>query len=284
MIFETANDMMKTLARTVLNNGTSTAPRGSGTLEILGSSFVLANPRAREITLPARKFSLPLAIGELAWHIRGDDDVDTLAYYTGAWRKFSDDGARVAGSCYGRKLMAVDRSGFSAWQRLVKLLNHDPSSRRATFSFIDNEEDLEGSKDVSCVSSIQFLIRDGKLNLFTFMRSNDLFLGIPYDVFLFSYILELMSFDLGIEMGRYHHHATSLHIYDKDRAICQLIADDTPNGDGLSPISSSRHELIKFAEAEEVIRAGDPFHGYEGPFNRYVNELQAFRQRKDARR
>lgn len=284
MRFNNANEMFATLARYVLSNGTRSAPRGSGTIETLGISFILANPLAREITLPSRKFSLPLALGELSWHIRGDDDVDALAYYAGAWRDFTDDGQRVAGSCYGKKLMGVDADGSSAWQRLVKLLRHDPSTRRATFSFIDNEEDLQNSRDISCVSNIQFLLRDGRLNLFTFMRSNDLFLGVPYDVFLFTYMQELMSLDLGVEMGEYHHYATSLHIYDAHVEDCRRIAEDNPSGEGLSVPSKSRCDLIKLAEIEAAIRIGETIEGYEGPFGTYVDALLSFKDRKSARR
>ncbi|MBY5399917.1 hypothetical protein HFN01_34580 [Rhizobium leguminosarum] len=283
MIFESANDAMRALARSVLANGKPSAPRGAGTLEVVGVNFVLTNPMARIITLPSRKFSLPLAIGELAWHLRGDDDVGALAYYAQAWRKFTDDGIRVSGSCYGKKLLAIDRSGSSPWQRLVNLLSHDPSTRRATFGFITNEEDVEVSKDISCVSAIQFLLRDGRLSLFTYMRSNDLFLGLPYDVFLFSYLLELMSLELGVEMGEYHHYATSLHIYDQHLEVCQSIAEDSSIDAGLTPRSRSKQELLELAEVESAIRRGGLVDNYNGPFRTYVDELLSFRMRKDAR-
>ncbi|MDP9857781.1 thymidylate synthase [Agrobacterium tumefaciens] len=283
MKFESANDAMKSLAHVVLTQGKPSAPRGSGTLEVLGANFIISNPTARIITLPSRKFSLPLAIGELAWHLRGDDQVDALAYYAEAWRNFTDDGLHVSGSCYGRKLISVDSSGSSPWQRLVNLLHHDPFTRRATFGFITNEEDVEGSKDISCVSSIQFLVRENRLSLFTFMRSNDLFLGLPYDVFLFSYLQELMALELGLEMGEYHHYATSLHIYDQHRAACQRIAEDIPVGEGRSPRAGSKADFLQLAELEAAIRSGASIGPYNGPFNSYIDELLALRKRKDAK-
>lgn len=283
MKFESANDAMKALARIVLSEGRQCAPRGSNTLEVLGTNIVLTNPTARTITLPSRKFSLPLAVGELAWHLRGDDDVNALAYYAGAWRNFTDDGRHVAGSCYGQKLLSIDGSGSSAWQRLADLLRHDPSSRRATFGFISNEEDVEGSKDVSCVSAIQFILREGRLSLFTTMRSNDLFLGFPYDVFLFSYLLELMALELDVEMGQYHHFATSLHIYDRNLEACERIAEDNSTVDGRSPHSNSKEDFFELATVEAAIRHGASYADYEGPFKTYVDELIAFKMRKGER-
>lgn len=284
MIFKSANEAMKSLARVVLTEGKPSAPRGSGTLEMLGASFVITNPAARIITLPSRKFSLPLAVGELAWHLRGDDDVGALAYYAEAWRKFTDDGVHIAGSCYGHKLLSLDSFGSSPWKRLVSLLRHDPFTRRATFSFITNEEDVEGSKDISCISSIQFLIREGRLSLFTFMRSNDLFLGLPYDVFLFSYLQELMALELDMQMGEYHHYATSLHIYDEHILACREIAEDKPVGEGVSPIPRTKADLLELAELEAAIRNGSSIQPYQGPFGSYIDQLLSLRLRKDAKR
>ena len=48
------------------------------------------------------------------------------------------------------------------------------------------------------------------------MRSNDLWLGFPYDVFQFTCMQVLMSMELGIELGSYTHIAGSLHIYERD--------------------------------------------------------------------
>ena len=48
------------------------------------------------------------------------------------------------------------------------------------------------------------------------MRSNDLWLGFPYDVFQFTCMQVLMSMELGIELGSYTHIAGSLHMYKRD--------------------------------------------------------------------
>lgn len=284
MKFETANAALKSLAGHVLEHGAFSAPRSMGTIEVLGASFVLANPRARIITLPARKFSLALAVGELAWHCRGDDDVEALAYYAKAWSSFSDDGDRISGSCYGRKLLTGDATGISPWRRLANLLRHDPSTRRATFAFISNDEDVDASKDISCVTAIQFLIRGGRIDLFTFMRSNDLFLGLPYDVFLFTSFLEMMALELGLPMGEYHHFATSLHIYDRDIAACRAIAEDQSADQGMSPPATSIQDFQNLAEVENAIRSGVYMGDYRGPFVKYVAELSDLRGRKVIKR
>lgn len=80
-----------------------------------------------------------------------------------------------------------------------------------------SETDREPSwKDRPCTTEFQLMIRDGKLDIFVFMRANDLWTGTCYDVFQFGQIQAAMAHVLGIPYGTYHHYATSLHIYERD--------------------------------------------------------------------
>jgi len=71
---------------------------------------------------------------------------------------------------------------------------------------------------------LQFLIRDNKLDCYCFMRSNDIWLGLPYDVAFFTLVHEIVYTALvdilrnDLQLGSYFHHATSLHVYERDYA------------------------------------------------------------------
>jgi thymidylate synthase len=60
----------------------------------------------------------------------------------------------------------------------------------------------------------QFRIRNNKLNMSVYMRSNDVWLGSAYDFFQFTRVQIAMASVLGIEPGTYAHHVGSLHIYE----------------------------------------------------------------------
>jgi thymidylate synthase len=47
------------------------------------------------------------------------------------------------------------------------------------------------------------------------MRSNDVWLGAAYDFFQFTQVQIALASVLGIEPGKYAHHAGSLHIYEQ---------------------------------------------------------------------
>ena len=144
----------------LLESELHSAPRGVPTRELLGQSFTLTNPRARMITAPARRWSLPLAIGEFCWHASASNDVDALAYYAPRWRAFTEDGRTVHGSCYGQRIFGHDRGGRSRWDLLLSLLRKDPASRRAVIDLSGEDQLSSIAVDVSCTSTFQVLIRN----------------------------------------------------------------------------------------------------------------------------
>src|SRR4029453_8927030 len=67
----------------------------------------------------------------------------------------------------------------------------------------------------SCTSTLQFVIRDHRLNLMTTMRSNDAYFGLPHDIFCFTMLQDLIARSLDIELGTYVHSVGSLHVYEE---------------------------------------------------------------------
>jgi thymidylate synthase len=78
-------------------------------------------------------------------------------------------------------------------------------------------------KDVACAITLQFLIRDDAVHAVVYMRSNDVILGLPYDVFLFTMLQEIISTQLGLKLGQYHHFCGSLHLYDRHIDLAERI-------------------------------------------------------------
>ena len=72
------------------------------------------------------------------------------------------------------------------------------------------------TKDLNCTVCLQLFIRDCKLYMTTYMRSNDLWMGFPYDVFQFTCLQILMAMKLHVGIGTYTHVAGSLHLYERD--------------------------------------------------------------------
>ena len=283
--FLSLNEAYPHLIDCVLSKGSKAAPRGASTIEAIGVSFTIENPRARLLTSKRRNWSLALAIGELCWHLRGDRDVASLAYYAPAWHDVTDDGRTVRGSCYGHKLLAeLQNNNKSAWDNIISLLKKDNHTRRASFSFIDDSSDFIDSKDVSCINCIQFLIRNNSLHAFVSMRSNDLYLGLPYDVFFFSFLQEILSHKLGVSLGTYNHFATSLHIYERDLYKSQSIVEEGFSAHSTMAELACIDQMQRFLQLECEIRTGRFHQTLEYGFDKYwmamIRPLLDFQKKK----
>ncbi len=179
--------------------------------EFLNAVTVIADPRKGLVKSPLRNLSIDYAIGELLWYLSGSNLVSDIALYSKAWKRLSDDGTTV-NSAYGHRIQ--HRFGFNQWEHVKELLRADPFSRQAIIHI--KEPSNEPTKDLPCTICIQYLLREGKLHSTVYMRSNDIWLGFPYDVFCFTSLQVKMAMELGVDLGEYIHIAGSLHLYERD--------------------------------------------------------------------
>jgi thymidylate synthase len=112
------------------------------------------------------------------------------------------------------------------------------------------------AKDSPCTCNIQFLIRDARLHAIVYMRSNDAIWGLPYDVFLFTMLQELLSCQLGTELGSYFHFAGSLHLYRRHFELARRIISCQNVAPFEMPAMRSHDQLAAFLRLESQIRAG----------------------------
>lgn len=250
-----ANDLQLALCSQLLKFGVEVSPRGKVTRELLGVSFDIDNPRNRLTTLEQRKWSSSLAVAELAWHLRGDTDVDALAFYTPRWREFADLDGKIRGSSYGARIFRSGANGRSQWDNVRELLTHDRFSRRAVLNFRVEEDVSQDTNDLSCTSTLQFIVREDRLHAFANMRSNDAIWGVPYDLFLFTCFQELMALELGVGLGRYHHYASSMHMYEHHYELAARIAKSDRSVDfGSMPAMMDAAGVRSMANEEASLR------------------------------
>lgn len=69
---------------------------------------------------------------------------------------------------------------------------------------------------IPCINSIQFLYRNGKLNMFFTARSQDIYRKFPCDVMCFSLLATKIAEKLNLKLGAIHANIISAHIYIKD--------------------------------------------------------------------
>lgn len=179
--------------------------------EMINTTTIIDDPTRCIITSPIRKMPMRYAVGELLWYLSGSNRLTDISKFSKSWDNLSDDGKTV-NSAYGYRIFS--KFGFDQWKWVEQELLNNPNSRRAVIHIKD--ADCKPTKDMPCTCLLQFFIRDCKLYMTTYMRSNDIWLGFPYDVFSFCCMQIKMAMELGLGIGTYTHFTGSLHLYERN--------------------------------------------------------------------
>lgn len=194
----------------LLHSGENAYPRGNLTKEILGNNIRI-DMKHPILCVPERHLGTAFLCFEPYWVLTGDNRLDSIKPYAAMMERFSDDGIFLSGA-YGPKL--IDQLPY-----VIKCLKTDINSRQAIINIW--REKPGATADCPCTCIYQFFIRNMQLNMVIYMRSSDIYLGVPYDVFTqtmiaFAVCLLLRKSYNDLEMGKLILNMGSSHLYGSD--------------------------------------------------------------------
>lgn len=193
----------------IMNLGDTVSPRGLATKALRNVTVVWTDPGDAHVGSVRPKLSRGLMALEPLQLVGGFSDpkltIDTVPHYA----NFMDDGEFHG--AYGLRIR--DKVGLVA-----ERLRVDPHTRQARMNIWEDRFDLaiEGKKDYPCTTAAEFEIIDGRLCGTTYMRSNDAWLGFPYDIVQHTCLLKSLATFLGVPVGAYTHVVRNFHIYETD--------------------------------------------------------------------
>lgn len=186
------------------------------TRETRGAVLRLYTPSHNVLTArPGLNYAFNVA--EWLWMVTGRNDVRTVAYFNSRIAGFSDDGLTFRGA-YGPAIAQQ-----LPW--VIDELARDDSTRQAVMSIWERRP--APSKDTPCTMQFQFFVRDDMLEMIAYMRSNDVWLGLPYDLFNFTQIQRQVAAAVSDRLGRpispglYTHMVGSLHLYEQNQEAAE---------------------------------------------------------------
>lgn len=233
--------------------GSSFGAKRRDTRELCAVTFSVASPRHRLITSKHRPIDLGYAIASTLWTLIGSDSVEIISFYNPKGRDFSDDGARLFAAPGARIFFSPEGNQLA---QAIQRLKADPSTRRAVIQIFTASDLFAATRDCSCAVSIQFLLRDDELSCITYMRSQSALMVMPYDLFLFTMIHEVVALSLGVKLGTYHHFSGSLHYYqDEEETVRAVLEEEASPGPEMPALQNASSEaFLKLASAEQEIR------------------------------
>ena len=251
------------LTSTVMS-GDVVRPRGRGTREVLHRT-VRVDMRRSVLSLPARKLSYRYMAAEAYWILTGDNTVAGIAPYNTHIATFSDDGQTFFGA-YGPPITAQ-------LPYVLQTLRNDRDSRQAGLTIW--QPCPPPTKDVPCTVAMFFQIRGTHLFMSVYMRSSDVWLGLPYDVFAFSMVGHLVCAEYNamvdqdcarITPGALALTAASSHVYDDNgddiRRTVQ-IGCDAPSVESPATLFASPTALLCTLDELRRSTSGDPCRWWE---------------------
>ncbi len=206
----TLDDLLHDVFSALLTDGIAVTVSRGDTIELPAVALELTNPLARLSRSEARRVAFS-CLGELCWYLSGSDDLRQIRYYLRQYDKEAVDG-RLLGA-YGPRLFG--RPPCDQVDYVLGLLAKRPQSRRAVLQLFNSGDLRREQGDVPCTCTLQFLVRDGTLDLIAYMRSNDALVGLTHDAFCFTMLQELVARSLSLSLGHYYHFVGSLHFYTR---------------------------------------------------------------------
>lgn len=219
----------------MMENAPFQKSRVGDTKEILDFKTTITNPYKRCVGNNGRNINVFFLLAEAMWIFAGKKDVETLDLFNSQMKEYSDDG-KSFNAPYGFRIRHAGISSFEDNAMLrseenshgfdeyyggrdqlligLKELEKNPESRQVVLQIWNQQLDLGAvTKDKPCNDLVMLKVRENKLITTIANRSNDLHWGLPTNVFQFSFISEICSLLLGIEMGTQTHNSQSLHFY-----------------------------------------------------------------------
>ncbi len=256
------DEVFKDTLRQVLEQGThvvagTSQSVGSGKefVEVLNHQFILKDPRDRILWNPARGFNLYGALARFFWMLSGSDRVKDIAFYEPKVLGFSDDALSIPGSNYGTRLF-MPEPGLDQIKAIIERIQDEPGTRRAAAAIYRPEDASRKSRDIPCAFGLAFHPRDDRLHMTMIMRSNAAWGLLPYNVFEFTLLGELVAALSGVALGEYTHIALSMHLYKATNASPGELALATKALDqdlGMVPSSMLPMPRMTYEELRRVV-------------------------------
>ena len=150
---------------------------------------------------------------EFEWFMNGETNIQRFRdANVKIWDAWADENGDL-GPVYGHQMRNFNDQNIDQMQTLIKNLIDDPDSRRHIIS-LWNPVQLDQMRLPPCYLYFQFFVNNGKLNMFVVQRSGDLFLGIPYDIALFTKVLLYVAEKVNLKANLLEVQIVDAHIYD----------------------------------------------------------------------
>jgi Thymidylate synthase len=216
---EKASDVWNLAKEQLMKVDHTVASRSGDAYELLHVLLSIGNPKEKWVFNRVPAMSIALALAELIWILSGSDVAKIINYWNPNLDRYAGKDDHYHGA-YGYRIR--HNFGVDQLEKAYLVLKNNPESRQTVMLIWDPKKDLPqdngtpNSEDIPCNICSMLKVRSNKLEWTQIMRSNDVFLGLPYNFIQFTSMQEILAGWLDLEVGTYNHYSDSLHLYKKN--------------------------------------------------------------------
>ena len=182
---------------------------------VAGISFRLDNSKNNAFLLTTKHVAWKAAVKEMYWiYIMQSNNVKDLQDMgIQIWNNWCDENNSL-GKAYAYQIRKPIFGYKNQLEYVVETLKKDPNSRRVMIDLWCPEESHEMTLTPCCYNTI-YNILDGKLYMQLNIRSSDVALGLPFNIFQFQVLHKLIAHEVGVEPADMIVMISNLHYYDR---------------------------------------------------------------------
>lgn len=204
---------------------------GTGTLSVFGRQMRFDLEQGYPL-LTTKKVFLRSVIHELLWFLRGSTNIrDLNRNNVHIWDEWADEDGEL-GPIYGsqwRSWRGADGKVVDQISDVLERIKKDPNSRRLIVSAW-NVAEIERMRLPPCHLLFQFYVVDGRLSCQLYMRSADLFLGVPFNIASYALLTMMVAQECRLRPHEFVLTLGDTHLYlnHLEQARLQLTREPRP--------------------------------------------------------
>lgn len=203
------------LLRHVRDNGLEKSDRtGTGTRSVFGHQMRFDLQAGFPLVTTKKVYFKGLAI-EMLWFLKGGTNIQYLVENNvHIWDAWADEAGNL-GPVYGKQWVSWagrDGQGINQIERVIESIKTNPDSRRHIVNAW-NVSDLRDMALPPCHMFYQFWVGNGRLSCQLYVRSNDLFLGAPFNIAEYALLTHMIAQQCDLEVGELVYTIGDAHIY-----------------------------------------------------------------------
>ncbi|ALO79462.1 thymidylate synthase [Bacillus phage Hobo] len=221
------------LVERVITKGVKKGDRtGTGTMSVFGAQMRFNLAEGFPL-LTTKRVPFRIVAQELLWFVKGSTDLKYLLdnnvhiWDDDAYRWYKEHGGEMdkeyflknaqacgfkLGDIYGAQWRNWNGDNIDQLKDLIEQVKTNPDSRRMLMIAF-NPSVLGTVALPPCHYAVQLYVAEGKLSLMFTMRSNDIFLGLPFNIASYALLVHIIAKMTGLEVGELVYSAGDAHVY-----------------------------------------------------------------------